>query len=351
MKSITTMLSSTTLLLCTSAAFAGPQAAATRATVLHVPPSEATAREPLRLLAVVDQGWTQASLVLRYRESGAPQKYSAIAFERSSAGGHHAIIPAEQVNRPGVEYYISGLLSSGRETLHFGSPAEPHLVSVSPTAEVRWAEKERQRLHGLVSSMSVSVAGHDFNNRFGKQDRYIRGDVHWTHRLLTRLYAITLGYGFIEGRTPNGEDNDAQVERKGARYGYAGVTLRLRESVYLDGQTAIGVSRDEVIVGGRAVLTLGKPWKSSVDLGAELFEELGPSVFVRLQWDTVAPFLMGASIIKTDLPDATLRGGAFIRYDIQYPISRRITLRGAISFGSRDGPGQFGGGLGTSFAF
>jgi hypothetical protein len=88
-----------------------------------------------------------------------------------------------------------------------------------------------------------------------------------------------------------------------------------------------------------------------VDLGAELIENLGPTLFVRLQWDTVPPFLMGAAVVKSDLPEASLDNGSYIVYDITYPVTRRLLVRGSLSYGSRDGPGSFGGGVGTSFAF
>jgi len=65
----------------------------------------------------------------------------------------------------------------------------------------------------------------------------------------------------------------------------------------------------------------------------------------------VTPFLMGAAVYKTDLPGAELRNGAYLVYDIAYPMTERLTLRASISVGSRDGPANVGGGIGTSLAF
>ncbi len=121
--------------------------------------------------------------------------------------------------------------------------------------------------------------------------------------------------------------------------------------MWLETRASIGVDREELIVGGGAKLTLGRPWRSCVDLGGEWWENLGASYFVRLQWDTVPRFLMGASIHKTDLPAAALSGGTFIAYDLSYPLSSRLLVRGSLSFGSRDGAAHFGGGLGTAFSF
>ncbi len=321
------------------------------ATVLHVPPAEGELGHPLRLVAVVDAAWTEAALVARYRELGMSVGFREAPFERSSAGGYYATIPAEDLHRPGIEYYIAGITPEGEEVLHFASAEAPHTVQVEPSWETRWTLKERRRLGGYTSSVSVDLTGQDFGNRYDKSDYFYRGEIDWTHRLLTRLYAISLGYGFIEGRTPESEEPDAPELKKGSRYGYGAVLLRLHRAAWLETRAGIGVDRDGFIISGRVKLTLGRPWRSGVDLGAEMIENIGPTFWVRLQWDTVPPFLMGAAVVKSDLPDAALDNGSYIVYDISYPVTPRIAVRGSLSYGSRDGPGNFGGGLGTSFAF
>lgn len=325
-------------------------AATLHSTVLHLPPSEARGGVDLRLTAVVDAAWTEAALMVRYRPMGTGA-FAESPFERSSAGGYFATIPGRAVSRPGIEYYIAGQLPDGTETLHFASARLPHQVIVTPSQAVRWAEKERARLGGHVSTVGFAVDGHNFGNRFGNHDRYLRGELTWTHRLLGALYAISLGYGFIEGETPDQTGAMAMTILTGARYGAGGVTLRLSRSLWLDGRAALGVSRGGLILGGGGAITFGQPWRSNVVLGVESMQALGPSFWVRLQWDTVPPFLMGAAIMKTDLPAATLANGSFIIYDVSYPITPRLTLRGSLSFGSRDGPGNFGGGLGAQMAF
>jgi hypothetical protein len=294
-----------------------------RSTVLHVPPSEAPAGKELRLVAVVDAAWVEAELVAHYRTIGTGASYRAAPFERSSAGGYYATIPPDDVGRPGIEYYISGITTDGAAIEHFATVADPHSVRVEPTQSKRWAEKERARLDGYVSSVSVDVFGQNFGNRHDHSDRFVRGEIEFTHRLLlSRLYSITLG-----------------------------AVLRFHESLWFEGKVGIGVDREGFIGAASGVVTFGKPWRSSVDLGIEVYENLGPTAWLRLQWDTVPPFLMGATVMKTDLPAATLSGGALIRWDVEYPLSQRFKVRGSVSFGSRDGPGNFGGGLGTELSF
>ena len=323
-----------------------------RSVVVHIPPSEAVGEQKLRLVAVVDAAWTEASLVVRYRAIGSTAEFSESPFERSSAGGYFATIPARAMKRPGVEYYIVGQRPDGTEILHFGSASVPHAITIAPTMSVRWAEKERRRLGGHTSAISVDVNGQNFGNRFGNPDRFARAELEFVHRMLAGpLYSISLGYGAIEGETPDREFADAISEEKGARYGYAGIRLKLSRSIWADGKASLGFDRNGFIVGAGFGVTLGRPWRSNVNFGAEYMGGMGPSLWFRLQWDTVPPFLMGATLYKTDLPGAVLAHGSFIIYDVSYAISPRITARLNVSFGSRDGPGSFGGGLGTSLAF
>lgn len=324
----------------------------TRSTVIHVPPSEAHHDQDLKISAVVDAAWTETSLVVKYRPAGSAQKYAESPFERSSAGGYFATLPASVLKRPGVEYYIVGLLPSGEEVLHFASPDSPHLVAVHTTHQVRWAEKELRRLGGYRSDVALMVKAHNFGNRYGLDDYFVRSELTWTHKLLVRyLYSISLGYGLIEGRTPEDERFNALDEPRGARYGYAAVKLRLSQSVWADAKTSMGVSRKGFVVGAGVGFTLGRPWRSNLSFGAEILDDMGPSAWFRLQWNTVPPLLMGATVYKTDLPGAALSGGSFIMYDVIYPINPRVQVRANVSFGSRDGPGNFGAGAGTAFSF
>lgn len=323
-----------------------------RSHVLHVPPSEARGARELRLVAVVDAAWTEAALVVRYRLAGSAGAFAESPFERSSAGGYYASIPADAVQQPGIEYFIVGRMPDGSEAVHFASDLRPYRVTVSPTQEERWAEKERRRVSGYVSSVSVDVRGHNFTNRYDNSDQFVRADLDFTHRLLLpRLYSISLGYGLIEGKTPDREGDQAMTVDEGARYGYGGFKLRFHDAVWIDARAGIGVSDDGFLAMIGGAITFGRPWRSNVTFGGEVVQDMGPSLWVRMQWDTVPPFLMAASVVKTDLPDARLPDGSFIVYDISYPVTPRLEIRGSLSFGSRDGPGYFGGGLGTSVSF
>jgi len=65
-------------------------------------------------------------------------------------------------------------------------------------------------------------------------------------------------------------------------------------SIFVDARASLGVSRAGFDQGLRGQVTFGKPWRSCVQVGAEALGDVGASGWVRLQWDTAPPFLMGA---------------------------------------------------------
>ncbi len=335
------------ILLCSAPALAGEEPAApTRAAVLHVPPLEAEAEEPLELVAVIDGAWLEPELVARWRSRGGAAWHDAL-FERSSAGGWYATIPPDGVGRAGVEYFIVD---------HFASEDHPHVVPVVPSRIDQLAEQDLARAHRRTEEVGFDLSGHDFGNRYDSddarhRDRFLRAEVRWTHRMFRKLYATTFGFGAIEGVTPASSAPDADEESTQARYGYGEVRVRAHPAVFLDARVSLGISHDGFAPGIGGAVTLGRPWGTSVSVGADTMLDMGPSGYVRLQWDTAPPLLMGASIVRTDLPGANLTNGVLVRYDVSYRVRDRVTTRASISYGARDGSAHFGGGLGAGYEF
>lgn len=333
----------TSLLLLTAVAHADD---VPHALVVHVPPSESPAGAPIELSAMIDAPYVE-QLVVHYRAVGEGDWHDA-RFERSSAGGWYASLPPAAP--PGVEYYIAGTDVHGVEVDHFASARAPHVVRIEPSLVDRLEAQDRARLGDLDDEVAIDVIGHDFGNRYDLADRFVRGELVYTHRVLRTLYEIGFGFGTIEGNTPDAME-DASVEH-GLRYGFGQLRVRLDPSVFLDARIGMGVSHDGFGGQTRGQLTFGKPWRSCLQIGGEYLGDLGPSGWVRLQWDTAPPLLMGASIVRTDLPGAmTSAVGLYVAYDVAYRVTDRVTVRGQLSFGPRDGVAHPGGGLGTAVAF
>lgn len=316
--------------------------------VVHVAPTDAMPGAPIQLEAMVDAPYAEA-LSVRWRPLGEQAWHDAV-FERSSTGGWYAMLPPAAP--PGVEYFIRGQDSGGAEVDHFASAATPHVVHVDPSMWDRLEAIDRARLGNTTEEVAVDVTGHDFGNRYNLRDRFIRGEVVYTHRVLRVLHEVGFGFGTIQGTTPEMSDPASDELTHGLRYGFGQVRLRVHPSIFLDGRLGLGVSHAGFEQNARGAVTFGKPWRSNVSVGAEYLGDLGPSAWVRLQWDTAPPVLMGASVVRTDLPGAVLsRAGLYVAYDIAYRVLDRVTLRGQVSYGARDGSGHFGGGFGTAVAF
>ena len=337
-----------------AAALAAPAPAPPpRATVLHVPVSATAPHAAVSLVAVIDAAAAEPDLVARFRRIGAAA-WRDVPFERSSAGGWYAIIPAADVVPPGLEYYIAGRGGAGApaEALHFASAEHPQPIRVDPDLYDRLEALDRARTGGRREVVALDVDGHDFGNRYHLGDRFLRAELRWTHHAFRQLHAVGFGFGAIDGETPAAAGAEAQSARHAARYGFAELRVRPHPSLFLDARATLGVSDDGFLRGIGGAITFGKPWRSNVAVGGEMLDSLGPTAFVRLQWDTAAPLLMGASIVRTDLPGAVIAAdGLYVRYDVAYPVVPAFTVRASVSYGARDGAARFGGGIGTQLAF
>jgi hypothetical protein len=321
----------------------------THAVVRHVPPSEVAPGVDLRLLAIIDDAWVEDGLIARYRVAGRGGAWHSAPFERSTAGGTYATIPAEAVERPGVEYYIAGQ-RSGRA--HFASAGAPHVVRVEPEPSQRWIEVEHRRLDGRLYAVAASFEVQDFGDNSGR-DRYLRGEVDWTYRLVGAIYSITIGYGMLEGETPSSGDEDTALQLdRAVRWGQGGFRLRLGRALWFDARAMLGLGESGFLAGGGGQVILGDDWRTCVKIGGDWLEELSYRGWITLQWDTVPPFLMSATVATIDQPDARIDTGSTVRYMIELPIGDRLRIGAHTSFAARGNrPGWFGGGLSTQLDF
>jgi hypothetical protein len=342
------------MVLLANVAFAD-EAAPARAVVHHVPPAEAAEHEPMRLAAIVENAWAEAALVARYRPATAApgDAFAEVPFERSSTGAYYATIPLTAVARPGLVYYVVGIDKSGAEVAHFASAASPHEVRVEPPSDARWIEAEARRLGDHRDRVRTFVDAVSFGSSLGARDYYLRSEIDWTHRLVTRLYSFSLGYGFVEGRTPSARDDAAPMfVTRGARYGFGTVRLRATDILWLDGGVLLGFSHDGFAPGVRAQVIIGRDWRTAVSVGGEVIRDLGSSWWVQLQWDTVPPFLMWARIMSTDLPGSALEGGSLLSLHADYPLGSRVTLGATVSADAREHrPAAPGAGLSLAVEF
>ena len=202
-----------------------------------------------------------------------------------------------------------------------------------------------------MSWMGFQTSVHTFNQKRSEADSFVRSKVGWSHILLGRLHAIYMEYAWITGEALDDTSDQMTVVERDGVYGRWRIQLRLHQRVWLSGYFGLGSSGDGFITGGRGILTLGRPWASNVDIGAEYFQDLGPSVWMRVQSDRLAPVIVGATIMRTKLPSTALANGNMFEFDMRYTFVQRVAVRLSVSAGARDAAFGYGGGMGVSMGF
>lgn len=101
---------------------------AQEAALLHASPPRAEARQPLQLDATLVDGGKVLELFVRYRGPG--EAYVQVPMERQYGDLYRAVIPAEHMVSPGVEYFVEAAMVDGARTPLFMSALRPARVMV-----------------------------------------------------------------------------------------------------------------------------------------------------------------------------------------------------------------------------
>jgi len=332
--------------LALAAAAVGPAAAEG---VRHLPPAEATAGEPLSVTAAVARA-SERTLRLHYRPVGTTS-WSEIEFQRAKHDWV-AVVPAEQVGPPGVEYFIDS--TSGDATVpEFASQAAPHRVGVYRSSKELRRARDLERTHQRRSRIQVRGDYVDFGARSAYDttvpDRYYRVDADFSYRLLSYpLEEIRFGYTALLGTTPNSAldlpgacsttpDSDTCRKRAGFKAGgWFELGLGLTEGIRADLRAMVMANQDGFAPGGRLELRTGVADGNHVAIGAELMAAVGASGFFRLGWHTVPAVPMAATIEVTNLPASLRSTGVRLIYDAYYPMPNGVRLGLRIGYAARD---------------
>ncbi|NOJ96431.1 TonB-dependent receptor [Corallococcus coralloides] len=119
------------LILC-AVVFAAAPVHAQEAALLHASPPRAEARQPLQLDATLVDGGKVLELFVRYRGPG--EAYVQVPMERQYGDLYRAVIPAEHMVSPGVEYFVEAAMVDGARTPLFMSALRPARVMVGTQA-------------------------------------------------------------------------------------------------------------------------------------------------------------------------------------------------------------------------
>ena len=311
--------------------FVATRASAEPERVRHVPTAEADAGKALELVAVASS--TVPKLVLHYRTLGAA-KYAAQELARKDGGSWVAVVPAEQVEAPGLEYY----LDAGGAPV-FASAEAPHKTRVATTeAAYRRARDEgrakdrRSRFHTLVEYVNYGRTSNDL------LDRYYRIDADFSYRLWAYpLETLQVGYTRLIG---DKEDlvacaRPCNVDAGFKVAGWVGLGLAPIDGIGLDARGMVMATQDGFAVGGRGEIRVGVREGTHVATGIEYLADVGTNGFFRFGWGTIPNTPMSATVEISKLPSRTGDIGVRLYYDLSRQLSDLLRLGIRVGYASR----------------
>lgn len=350
-------------------AFTGDAFALDDPSLTHNPPASLKVEREAWFKAFVHKDWKLANLYLRARPLGSEGDFETYEFKRTDAETHVAVVPANFVQPPGIEYYIASDDEAGTETLHFGSPDSPQPAYAEGESSITRRQNRLQRHDGQTSEFELRseytmYGAHQARGQreteFGS-DALFRGELQYTFRPLEFLYDFGFGLGFMRGTTPTVLEDGRSVkltgpsaDEPGLNYGFGEATLEPFRNVSVTSRLTLGASDVGFAVGVGGVVRLGRIAGTRLELGGELISDVGNRGWMTFAWDTVpgVPMSLTFEANTQPDPDVTPTGLRFV-YELGWQINDSVTLLTDIGYATRANGVSVGfvGGLKANYAF
>jgi hypothetical protein len=348
-------------------------------TITHHPVASLTSDRRVRIDTRIDGDWKLEQAWVGVRPMNSSADYRTIALERTGDEEFAAIVPAELVEPPGLEYYIASRAKDGRERTHFTSQDKPHRLLVEPTDAEHDLNRRLARYDGNRSQFQLrgeyisygprqvrsynlggDVSGDDLVSDAGS-DTYWVTELEYTYRVLSWLHDIRFGLGRLRGSQPTvtieGEARplafDENATDPGYDYGFGEANLAFHENFSLGLRLVLGASDDGFAAGGGALFRIGPMSGTHLELGGELQAEIGNRGWMSFAWDTVPKVPMALTIELSERPNDSGPTGTRLLYDVGLETSESLTLDARVGYASRSGgiEGGFVAGLGATYEF
>ena len=321
------------------------------AQVRHVPPGDVEAGKQLELVAEAPA--TTPTLVAHVRPRGATA-YKPIELVRRDDAHWVAVVPAETVEPPGVDYY----LVAGDQPV-FASPDWPHAMAVRAAPEDERRGRDLMRAKHRRSKITTMGEWVEYGKRrVGNtriEDNYYRLEGDFAYRLLVYpLEEIRVGGTYMLGNTPAQMCPTAEPcsGSAGIKAGWFELGLAAVEGIRLDARMIAMATPEGFAVGGRGEARLGARDASHVAVGAEYLADTGASGFFRLGWGTVPKLPMSATVEVTNVPASFSETGVRLYYDLGYEVATGFRIGGRVGYAARtQSVAGFTGGAGASVEF
>jgi len=337
--------------------------------LVHAPVSAARANEALRINADIVYPQFVKRALLVYRP--AKQKgYREIEFRRGAPGPYVAVLPAELVQSPAIDYTIELERTDGTRQAVFSTRAEPYRVQVPEDGmdSIENALSERlderrsvfsSRAEYVSFGKSLATVERDDGQLDEREvnDRYYRIEGGYTYRPMRTISEFSIRVGMVRGSAPvpvrellPGQSEGERFD-VGLNYGATSVRFRMHDSWHIDGSMLANVTEVGFSVGTGATLHIGDPYGSKISLGFEAIQTFGLRFFTQVDIQAHERVRVSPIIEATNMPSAEDYGVRLlgeVGLDLGYGFA--VAGRGGYQARQATSGGPSGGGT-VSYAF
>ncbi len=284
----------------------------------HVPLTVAAQHERLVVAATIDRPDLVGRAVLVYRHGG---RVDETPFERSAMADkpYVAVIPAEHVDRPSLDYAIELQRTDGKRIAVFASREEMQPVEVVGNSADAREEALLARLGGrrfvLESSGEYAYFGSALPPGLGSatqlpavSDHFWRIEGGFTYRLLRTVSEFGIRGGMYRGTSLVSGETDPNKFNVGLNYGAPWVRVRATDWMHFEGELLSSITEVGFSLGGGAAVLLGDVYGSHLTLGFESIEVFGTRGFGRFDVVVDRRLRVAPSLEVTGMPHASSAG-------------------------------------------
>jgi hypothetical protein len=254
-------------------------------------PQEGLAGAPLRIAVELSGG--AAGAVLQVRQKGAPG-YTPLSMAPIGHGYFAAVIPADRMVAPALEYFIEATSASGRATAVTGSADSPWELEVFQPPHPYAPRK-------LPSHVEIATDYADYNRLHGNDYAFqtegwggVRyGDV--------GVRALRTGFGVYRGVGGSVDQLDKQMlspRRVGLTYGWLEAEFGIVRVFSLGGRVTAGLIDSGITGGGQIEMRIGSDLGTNLLVAGEFLGGVGPRGIIQLE---LATFPRWPIVLRTEV--------------------------------------------------
>src|SRR5262249_49587123 len=223
-------------------------------------------------------------------------KWGSIPFQRGG-DAYTAVIPAEDVEVPGLSYTIELEQTDGKRVAVFASRSAPFPIHVIEDRTDAREPAALARLSGRRSEAKATAEYVRFGTTTGKSaipcaagqktckqgelktpivdDQYWGVELGYTYRPLRTVAEFSIRGGVLRGTSlVSTKTLDEARHKVGANYGAPSIRLRIADVLHIEGELVASITEVGFSIGFGSAILIGDPYGSKLTIG---FETIGLS--------------------------------------------------------------------------